>query len=144
MSMDSGKFFKALGFFASGVTVITGRGPSGEPAGVTLNGFAPVYLDPPLILNCLAIITGGLSAFGGGERFAGPREHKFKNRGYQTGNSGYPILPGCLVNPECTRVAVHEAGDRVIVVGHVDRLEKSENGRPLLSTRSAFGRVEDA
>ena len=87
MLMDSGKFFKALGFFASGVTAITWWGPSAESAGVTVNGFVSVSLHPPLILFGLAKITGCFSAFGGGGRFAGPWVLKFKNRG------GITILP---------------------------------------------------
>ena len=133
MLMDSGKFFKALGFFARAVTVITGRRPTGESAAVTVNGFASVFRHPPLILICLAKITGCSIAFRDGERFAGPREHKFKNRGYEPWDSGVPILLGSLVNLECTRVAVP-----------VERLENAENGRPLLSRRNAHGRVEHA
>lgn len=110
---------------------------------MTVNGFPSVSLEPPLILIGLAKITRCWSAFGDGERFAGPQEHKFKNRGYETWDRGSPILLGCLVNRERTRVASHEAGDRVIVAGHVDRLENAENGRPLLYYRSAYGRVED-
>ncbi len=133
MLMDSSKFFKALGYFARDVTVITGRGPTGESGGVTVNGFPPVFWDPPLILICLAKITGCLRGFSDGERFAAPQEHKFKNREYETGDSGVPILLGSLVNLECTRVAVP-----------VERLENAENGRPLLSHRNAHGRVEHA
>lgn len=87
MLMDSGNLFKTLGFFASGMTVITGRRPSAASAVVTVNGFASVSLDPPLFLIGLAKITGCLSAFGGGGRFAGPQENNFKNR------SVTPILP---------------------------------------------------
>ena len=133
MLMDSDKFFKALGFFASGVTAITGRPPTAESTAVTLNGLPSVFPDPPPILICLAKITGCLNAFSGAERFAGPQESTFKNRGFETRDSGDPILLGCLVNLERLRVAVHAEG-----------LEIGANGRPPLSSRSAWGRVEDA
>lgn len=158
MSVDSYEFRKALSHFATGVTIVTGLSEEGQPVGVTVNAFSSVSLDPPLVLICLARTTGCLGAFSKGERFAvnilsedqerlsvefaGPQEHKFKNRAYDTWDSGCPILPGCLANLECTRIDVHEAGDHFIVVGRVDRIEQTDGGRPLLFYRSAYGRVD--
>ena len=160
MTFDSLKFRKVLGHFATGVTVVTGLTPESEPVGVTVNAFASVSLEPPLILICLADTTGCLSAFREGERFAvnilsegqqrlseefaGPQEHKFRDLAYETWDSGCPILPGCLANLECTRMSVHRGGDHIIVIGRVDRIEHTDGGRPLLYYRSAYGRVEDA
>ncbi|MDA0306048.1 MAG: flavin reductase family protein [Proteobacteria bacterium] len=160
MSFDSSKFRKALGFFATGVTIITGLKHDNEPVGVTVNAFASVSLDPPLVLICLANTTGCLDAFCEGERFcvnilsesqqalseefAGPQEHKFRNREFVTWDSGCPVLPGCLANMECTRTAIHEGGDHFIVIGHVDRIEHAEDGRPLLYYQSGYGRTGDA
>lgn len=159
MSFDSEKYRRALGRFATGVTIVTGITSEGQPVGVTVNAFASVSLDPPLVLICLADVTGCLEAFCEGDRFAvniledsqralsesfaGPQEHKFKTQPYETWDSGCPILPGCLVNLECTRVNVMEGGDHVIVLGRVDRIEMAEGGRPLLFFRSAYGRLED-
>jgi len=96
VTFDTDQFRKALGFFATGVTVATGLTHKGVPVGVTVNSFASVSLDPPLILICLATTTGCLEAFceggrfavnvlGEGQRdlseeFAGPQEHKFKDK----------------------------------------------------------------
>ena len=158
--VDSRKFRNALGCFATGVTVVTGLTESGVPVGVTVNAFASVSLRPPLILICLARTTGCLSAFSTGARFAvnilgedqeplskafaGPQEHKFRNRAFDTWDSGCPILPGCLANLECTRTDSHSAGDHVIVIGRVDRIETAAVARPLLFYRSAYGRLGDA
>ena len=164
MSFDSRQFRKALGTFATGVTVVTGLTPGGVPGGVpvgvTVNSFAPVSLDPPMILICLDNNTGCLKAFCEGERFAvnilsenqrdlseefaGPQEHKFKDRAFETWDSGCPILPGCLANLECTRLNVLEGGDHLIVLGRVDRIEHAGGGRPLLFYQSAYGRIGDA
>ncbi len=159
MSFDSEKYRQALGRFATGVTIVTGISSEGQPVGVTVNAFASVSLDPPLVLICLADVTGSLEAFCEGDRFcvnilgdsqgalsesfAGPQEHKFKDQPYDTWDSGCPILPGCLVNLECTRVNVMEGGDHVIVLGRVDRIEMAEGGRPLLFFKSAYGRLRD-
>ena len=159
MSIDSQEFRKALGHFATGVTIVTGLSEEGQPVGVTVNAFCSVSLDPPLVLICLAKTTGCLGAFSKGDRFvvnilgedqerlsiqfAGPQEHKFKDSAYDTWDSGCPVLPGCLANLECSRIEVHEAGDHFIVVGRVDRIEHANGGRPLLFYRSAYGRTDD-
>ena len=159
MSFDSENFKKALGLFATGVTVVTGATPQGVPVGITANAFSSVSLEPPLVLVCLDKNTGCLEAFCDGERFAvnildekqqalshrfaGPQEHKFKDRTYETWDSHCPILSGCLVNLECLRVNVFEAGDHVILLGRVERMEFSEDGRPLLYFQSAYGRLGD-
>jgi flavin reductase (DIM6/NTAB) family NADH-FMN oxidoreductase RutF len=44
----------ALGCFATGVTVVTCVSADGNPAGLTVNSFTSVSLDPPLLLVCLA------------------------------------------------------------------------------------------
>lgn len=158
MAVDPESFRKALARFATGVTVVTGIDPEGRPVGVTVSAFSSVSLEPPLVLICLANTTGCLHAFSEGERFAvnvldagqealseefaGPQEHKFKDRAFATWSSGCPILPGCLANLECTRVAVHEGGDHFIVVGRVDRLETADSGRPLIFYESGYRRID--
>jgi len=49
-TFDSRAFRRALGNFATGVTVVTAAGPSGRKVGVTANSFNSVSLDPALIL----------------------------------------------------------------------------------------------
>ncbi|HKU92888.1 MAG TPA: flavin reductase family protein, partial [Sphingomicrobium sp.] len=43
----------ALGCFVTGVTVVTCLNEAGDPAGLTVNSFTSVSLDPPLLLVCL-------------------------------------------------------------------------------------------
>ena len=52
--MDRRDLRHALGQFATGVTVVTTRAPDGRKAGVTVNSFASVSLNPPLVLWSLA------------------------------------------------------------------------------------------
>ena len=49
---DSTQLRRALGAFATGVTVVTTSGPAGT-YGVTADSFTSVSLDPPLVLVCL-------------------------------------------------------------------------------------------
>lgn len=46
---NSRSFRNALGAFTTGVTVVTATTPEG-PIGMTVNSFASVSLDPPLVL----------------------------------------------------------------------------------------------
>src|ERR1700693_111581 len=52
MSVSPVEFRKALGSFATGVTVIT-VDYEGQVQGMTANAFASVSLDPPLVLVCV-------------------------------------------------------------------------------------------
>jgi len=55
----------ALGCFATGVTVVTCLDEAGRPAGLTVNSFTSVSLDPPLLLVCIhrqATSAGALTA----------------------------------------------------------------------------------
>ncbi len=157
MTSESRRFRGALGRFATGVTVVTGLMPDGTPAGVTVNAFTSVSLRPPLVLISLADSTTCLDAFIKGDRFAinvlgddqhilslafaSRRKNKFTGVDYGTWDSGCPILPGCLANLECTRVAVHQGGDHVVVIGEVDRMEHSKDGNPLLYYRGSYARL---
>ena len=53
MTVTKEEFRKALGRFATGVTVITVTKDNGAVHGVTVNAFASVSLDPPLVLVCM-------------------------------------------------------------------------------------------
>lgn len=54
---------RALAQFATGVTVVTTRTAEGQPAGLTVNSFNSVSLEPPLVLWSLALKAGSLPAF---------------------------------------------------------------------------------
>ena len=60
----------ALGCFATGVTVVTCLGADGEPAGLTVNSFTSVSLDPPLLLVCIAKPAASAQALVSASHFA--------------------------------------------------------------------------
>ncbi|MBB5965226.1 flavin reductase, partial [Planomonospora venezuelensis] len=60
----------ALGQFATGVAVVTTVTPAGERAGVTVNSFTSVSLDPPLVLWCLSRRAPSAPLFLAAGRFA--------------------------------------------------------------------------
>ncbi|HPG79514.1 MAG TPA: flavin reductase family protein, partial [Piscinibacter sp.] len=69
-SFSSPEFRAALGMFATGVTVVTARGPDGAPVGLTANSFNSVSLTPPLVLWSLSRKAGTMPAFRAGSHYA--------------------------------------------------------------------------
>lgn len=141
-SFDPQTFRRALGNFATGVTVITAKGCEEGFVGVTISSFNSVSIDPPMILwsqdkharslstyqraehfvvNVLAADQIGLS-----NHFARQQEDKFKDVNYTLNAQGIPVLAGSAAHFECKTVYQYEAGDHIIFVGEVNRLDVSD------------------
>ena len=156
MAVLGDAFRKAMGLFATGVTVVTVRQRSGAPWGFTANAFTSVSLNPPLILFC--VVNGGESFANVDDaeyfavnflaeeqedlsrRFASRQPDRFQDVPYAEGLTGAPLLVGCLGFVECRKVAQHAAGDHTIVLAEVLDAAVGE-GNPLLFFRSAYGRI---
>jgi flavin reductase (DIM6/NTAB) family NADH-FMN oxidoreductase RutF len=152
MEPISGRLFReALGHFASGVTVVAARTAAGL-VGFTATGFTSVSLTPPLVLVCVgrhASVHEGLvgaERFGVSvlserqgwiaEQFARSGSDRFRNVALRPGH--VPSLEGALVRLECSRYALHDAGDHTVVIGEV--LAGSVTpGRPLVHFARHFG-----
>lgn len=157
MSIDSADFRRALGQFATGITVVTTVDGQGRPYGLTVNAFSSVSLDPPLVLFCLnagSEASAGLDGSGlfGVSILSEQHEHwsrhfarsgvdRFSGVELETGLHGLPLIPGALAWLECRVRAAHPAGDHTIYVGEVLRLEVRP-GRPLLYHGSAYRRLD--
>ncbi|MDQ0346038.1 alpha/beta fold hydrolase [Ancylobacter vacuolatus] len=134
-AFDPKAFRQALGAFLTGVTVVTTRNPAGEMRGFTANSFSSVSLDPPLILVCLAKTASSFPVFSAAENFAvsvlaaGQKDvsalfaskspDKFAGAPWHLGPAGSPVIAGAAAWFDCTRHEVVEAGDHVILIGHV-------------------------
>lgn len=145
-------FRAALSRFATGVTVVTCLSDRG-PLGMTVNSFASVSLDPPLVLWSPAKSSSRHDAFVAAERFVihilGAEQEKtcrqFTKEGLNfdglevtTCGGGAPLIQGCLAHFECSRFAVHDAGDHTIIVGRVEAAA-AKTGKPLVFAGGAFG-----
>ena len=140
-------FRSALGAFATGVAIVTTRGEDGEKVGLTINSFASVSLDPPLVLWCLANHSENIDLFTTGrpfsinvltseqkslaETFASPRRDRFRDVALAGDKNGAPIIDGALAWFECHVDAVHAGGDHQIIIGRVARFGTHE-GSPLM------------
>jgi flavin reductase (DIM6/NTAB) family NADH-FMN oxidoreductase RutF len=128
---------RAMGGFATGVTVVTACTPAGRRAGVTVNSFCSVSLDPPLVLWCLGKRAPSLPVFSAAShfaihvlaadqgalsvRFSRPAADKFAGLQYDEGLGGVPLLDGAAVRFECRREHSYESGDHLILIGRIER-----------------------
>ena len=159
MDVSQVDFRKVLGRFATGVTIVTTC--DGERRlGITVNAFASVSLDPPLILICLektsylhqVMLRNGFLAVNLlredqeelSRCFAGHSEARrnFCDAPSHTVVTGAPVLDRSLGWLDCRIVNVFPGGDHSIIVGHVEALGASE-GRPLLYHRGKYPHVAD-
>lgn len=146
-------FRSALGSFTTGVTVVTAMTPDG-PTGMTVNSFASVSLDPPLVLWSPAKSSSRYGAFTGARHFAihvlgADQDHLsaaftrggngFDGIEVRFNDEGVPVLPGTLARFECAEQAQHDAGDHTIIIGRVLRVAHRQ-GEPLCFSGGRFGR----
>ncbi len=147
----------ALSCFATGVTVVTCLGGEGQPAGLTVNSFTSVSLDPPLLLVCLAKFAASATVLIEASHFAvnvlqtgqQPASIRFSTRDedrfgatpWSCGEAGAPILADSLGVFECERFAVYDGGDHHILVGKVIKASFDASLDPLLYFRGRYRRL---
>ncbi|SEO41655.1 NADH-FMN oxidoreductase RutF, flavin reductase (DIM6/NTAB) family [Salinihabitans flavidus] len=142
----------ALGCFATGVTVITAATATG-PIGMTANSFTSISLTPPLIAWSPSKSSQRFPFFAAARVFNihvlgdwqkdlaldfARRADAFDRVAHEIGDGGLPLLTDCVSSFTCRQHAVHDGGDHVIVVGHVDTAIHRD-GRPLIFSQGAFG-----
>ncbi len=156
--IDAARFRSVLGHFATGVTVVTTANAVGTPAGLSVNSFTSVSLDPPLVAFCVARASTTwprIRALGSfcvnilsqdqedlSRVFATRGADKFRGVGWRPAESGAPVLAGALGWLDCTVEAEHEAGDHVIVVGRVRDTGVEHEEGPLVFYRGGYGRFQ--
>ncbi|WP_095059476.1 p-hydroxyphenylacetate 3-hydroxylase reductase component [Pseudomonas sp. Irchel s3f7] len=155
-AFDTRAFRRALGNFATGVTVVTATSPDGVRAGVTANSFNSVSLDPPLVLWSLDKRSSSLEIFQQAShfavnvlaadqidlsnQFARPSDDKFEGILIEQGIGSTPLLKDCAARFVCEMHEQVEGGDHVIVIGKVVAFE--DCGRsPLLYHQGVYSMV---
>ena len=157
MPITKDLFRKVLGHFATGVTVVTTRHPSGKPWGFTVNSFTSVSLEPPLVLFCVDHSGESAKAVSHSDhfvvnflceaqehvsrRFASRLDDRFEGMAHTENEHGSPLLHKCLGYLECRKIATHTHGDHDIVIGEVLDARTGE-GDPLLFFRGAYGKLK--
>ncbi len=140
--LDTRSLRDALGEFATGVAVVTACSRDGQSVGVTINSFASVSLDPPLVLWSLGLQSPSIGVFEAcshyavnilaadqvelSQRFSQSQNDKFAGIETKVGAGGAPILPGCSAWFECRNELRYPGGDHIILVGHVENFSRQE------------------
>jgi len=156
MSVTQSEFRRAMGCFATGVTVITVE-QDGEVHGMTANAFTSVSLDPLLVLVCVdhrarthahlhARKRFGVNVLAANQRAVSEyyaRSEETHQRAEEAGarfdrtQHGTPVLHGALAYLECRLHNTQEAGDHTIFIAEVEDAVVRE-GEPLLYFRGQY------
>lgn len=147
----------ALGAYATGVAVVTAQAPDGGAVGLTINSFASVSLDPPLVLWSLSVDSPNLKAFEQAshfsvsvlsadqtdvsQRFAARGEDKFDGVALRDGLGGAPLIDGACAAFECRNELRYPGGDHVIFVGRVERFGADNACAPLVFQGGRYRRL---
>jgi flavin reductase (DIM6/NTAB) family NADH-FMN oxidoreductase RutF len=162
MSVAPNDFRKAMGCFATGVTVIT-VDREGEVHGMTANAFCSVSLDPVLVLVCVDHRARTHAHLHSRKRFGinvlrsdqqaiseyYARSVENHQHAEQAGASfertahGTPVLRGGLAYLECRLHSTQAAGDHTIFIAEVEDVVVRE-GEPLLFFRGQYRKMSEA
>ena len=155
-TLDASRFRQALGVFPTGVCLVTTVSDRGKPEGMTINSFASVSLDPPLILWSirdaarsadvfLAARSFNLSVLACDQQalalhFARPAPDKFERYAdrFEVAANRCPRLKDSAATFECSLYTRHQEGDHTILLGRVERFARGDR-TPLLFHSGQMG-----
>lgn len=145
----------AFGRFATGVTLVTADTPQGV-VGIVANSFSSVSLTPPMVLWCPDRTSRRYKYFEEAKHYVihilsaeqqdlcwsvAKDAYGLRDKDLPRNAEGVPMIEGCLARFECSRHAIYEGGDHVIILGTVDRVDMREEGEPLSFFKGQAGRV---
>ena len=155
-TLDAGLFRRACARFATGVAVVTTRAPGGDPHGLTINSFASLSLNPPLVMiaiDCSCTFLAFFEASGYyavnilaedqrelSNRFAQLPEGRFEGVSWKAGVTGSPLIEGVISVLECRTIQVIDAGDHRVLIGEAVAAEVRE-GKPLVFLGSDYVKI---
>lgn len=148
-AIDPKALRRALGDFVTGVCVITAALPDGTRLGMTVNSFASVSLDPPLVLFSVANAASGIDGWRAAthyainvladnqsaisNRFARAMTDKWEGLAPETGLTGAPLIQGAVAHFECAAEHQVPGGDHTIFIGRVLTFDRPRpNADPLV------------
>jgi len=139
--MNSGELRAVLGAFPTGVAVVTTVDRKGSRVGLTVNSFASLSLDPPLISWALRAQSPSLTTFQScgrfivnilsaeqqalSTRFASPVADKFSGVPVRSSACDLPLIERCSAYLQCLVERSISIGDHVLFVGKVFAAESS-------------------
>ncbi|HET6698914.1 MAG TPA: flavin reductase [Nocardioidaceae bacterium] len=154
---DPGELRRALGQYATGVTVVTTEDAEGRRWGMTANSFTSVSINPPLVLWAAAKSSPSMPAFREATHFAvnvlaSDQHHlsrQFSTSGAEkfegvvlvpateVANAAHddpahpPVLDGTVAHFVCRTTQQVDAGDHVVFFGEIESFA-APGGEPLV------------
>lgn len=144
-SIDPELFRRVMGRFATGVTVVSFL-RNGVPAGMTVNAFLSVSLQPPLVLVSVRKTSRfvehvhlgdrcGINILSEQQRHLGPHfasqpEQEVEAR--FSDHAGTPLLDGSLAQIIARVVDIHPAGDHLLYIAAIEHLAHGPEAQPLI------------
>jgi 3-hydroxy-9,10-secoandrosta-1,3,5(10)-triene-9,17-dione monooxygenase reductase component len=155
-TFDTREFRWVLGHFPTGVVVITGM-DGDQPAGLAVNSFSSVSLDPPLVGFFVGRTSTSWPRIGRGGRFcvnvlaeqheelcrvfSAPGGDKFSGVSWHLSSGGCPVVDGVTAWIDCVVHQTVPAGDHILVLGFVGQFGLEEPAQPLLFLRGGHPRL---
>jgi flavin reductase (DIM6/NTAB) family NADH-FMN oxidoreductase RutF len=150
---DTRDLRRALGQYATGVTVVTTQDGDGTRWGMTANSFTSVSLNPPVVLWAAAKSSTSFEAFEAADHFVvnvlASDQHHLSRQFSATGTDKFdgvglavehpPVLEGTLAYFVCRRTDRVDAGDHVVYFGEIESYG-APGGEPLVF-HSGFYRI---
>ncbi|HEV8574383.1 MAG TPA: flavin reductase family protein [Dehalococcoidia bacterium] len=157
MTPSKDEFRRAMGRFATGVTVITTR-LGDDLHGMTANAVTSLSLAPMMVLVCVdktadthdILSQAGVFAVNIlnkdqaeiSDRFAKKEfdgAHGLDDLPHGFALTGSPILEGAIAYLDCRTAMEHHGGDHTIFIGEVVEAKELSDDEPLLFYRGKYG-----
>lgn len=146
-----------MGSYPTGVTVITTNNQEGYPIGMTVNSFTSVSVDPLLISWSIRKDATEFDDFIKADQFivnildgdntdiayrfaSKDKSNRFNETNWHYSKQQLPILEHVYAVMECKTVNQFEAGDHIIIIGEVQRMEKLTD-TPMLYYKREMGHI---
>ena len=158
MTATKEDFRRAMGRFATGVTVITTR-LGDDLHGMTANAVTSLSLDPMMVLVCVdktadthdILSKAGVFAVNIlnreqseiSDRFAKKEfdgAHGLEDIPHSFAITGAPIIDGTLAYLDCRTLTEQHGGDHTIFIGEVLEAKETSEDSPLVFYRGSYGR----
>lgn len=157
--LDTAAFRRLMGQFATGVCVVSASTPDGEIAGITVNSFVSVSLDPLLVAWSLGNTSSQFEMWATvpefaisilandqadlARRYAARGSRELEQSDFARTQKGLPVIAGSLGYLECRQWSLYPAGDHTMVFGEVVAMRQADEGRPLAFYAGAFGEIAE-
>lgn len=155
---SSTDYRRVMGRIATSVAIISGMNGA-LPVGVSVGSFTSVSLDPPLVGFFIAetsstwpVIepTGGFCASilsadheEVSRLFATKGADKFAGCSWRSSAHGRPIIDGAIAWMDCSIDKIVRAGDHRLVLGRIESMASSNDGKPLVFLGGRYGRLTE-